>query len=213
MIPVGRDVLNWEGIAELHGLTMRQARRSKPWALPDHPAPITPGRATRGRPTLWDYDQAAAFAAGDTVPPLPDAIHDDDLLDRFEAAAEAEVAATAWEQDQYRDRVPAPDEEVHGIPLWYRSTVTAYRDQRTAAPRRRGDGRPPGNGETRPRAEIRAAVHQLLREATETGQPISTAAIARQLGIHYTTAIRHVHAIRDNPDQPGGYTVQPIVGR
>lgn len=202
MIPVGRDVVDLEGIAELHGLTMRQARRAKPWAQAGHPAPITPGRATRGRPTLWDYEQAAAFAAGEAVPPLPDAIHDDDLLDRFEAAAEAGVTATAWEQDQYRDRVPAPDEEVYGIPLWYRGTVTAHRDRH--APQRPGGGRPSGSGETRPRAEVRAAVHELLREAVEAGQPISTAAVARQLGIHYTTAIRHVHAIRDSPDEPAG---------
>ncbi len=204
MIPVGRDVVDRAGIAELHGLTSRQARRAKPWDQPGHPASITPGRGTGGRPTLWDHDQAVAFAAGETVPQLPDASHDGDLLDRFEAAAEAGVAATAWEQDRYRGKVPAPDEEVYGIPLWYRSTVTDYRDQRTVTPRRRGGGRPPGSGEDRPRAEIRAEVHQLLREAVDAGQPISTAAIARQLGIHYTTAIRHVHAIRDSPDEPAG---------
>jgi transposase len=40
-------------------------------------------------------------------------------------------------------------------------------------------------------------VREVLREAIDVGEPVSTAAVARRLGIHYSTAIRHVRAARE----------------
>lgn len=195
MIPVGRSAIDRAGIAELHGLSWRQARRVRPWAQPEHPAPITPGRPTNGRPQLWDFEQSEQFARGQQVTPLPaGSIHDRDLLDRREAAEQAGVDPVAWERDMYRDRVPPADEHILGGTFWYRGTVEDYRAGRTTP--RRGGGRPAGRGESVPRGELRQRVRELLREAVETRVPMSTAEIARRLGIHYTTAHRHMAAVR-----------------
>ncbi|MFF5988126.1 hypothetical protein [Prauserella flavalba] len=190
MIHVGRHAIDRAGVAELHGLTWRQARRARPWARDGHPEPIS-----RGRTQLWDQEQAEAFARGEPVPELPVGnVHARDLLDRWEAAEWAGADPVAWERDMYRGRTPEPDEEVYGVPHWYRATVDAHREGR-AVPQR-GGGRPPGRAESLPRGEIRDRVHALLREAIDTGTPISTAEIARRLGIHYATAHKHVTAIR-----------------
>lgn len=195
-IHVGRHAVDREGIAELHGLTWHQAHRRRPWAQPGHPAPIT-----RGRPALWDYEQARAYARGEAVPHLPtDVVHARDLLDRWEAAAEAGVDPVAWERDMYRDRVPPADEEIYGVPYWYRGTVWAHRDNRSTP--KRGGGRPAGSTDTIPRAELRQRVAALLDHAIQDGEPISTAEIARRLGIHYTTARNHVLAIAEERQQP-----------
>lgn len=198
MIAVGHHAIDRAGVAELHGLTWRQARRVRPWAQPDHPASVN-----RGRPQLWDQEQAEAYARGQQPPAIiGDVWHDRDLLDRFEAAEWAEVDPVAWERDMYRDRVPPADETIYDVPFWYRDTVDQYRAGRSDP--KHGGGRPPGVRETIPRVEVGSRVHQLLREAIETGQPISTAEIARRVGIHYTTAHRYVSAIRAaDTDRPG----------
>lgn len=188
MIPAGRRAVDRAGVAELHGLTWRQAQRHRPWAEPGHPAPIT-----RGKPALWDRDQAAAHARGEQVPALPETVDPGDLLDRWEAAELAGVDPVAWERDHYRERVPAPDAQACGVLHWYRRTVEVYRADR-ATPKR-GGGRPPGRSETRPRAEIAERVQKLLDETEHSGEPISVAEVARRVGIHYTTAHRHVTAI------------------
>lgn len=188
MIAAGHNAVDRAGIAELHGMTWQQARRHQPWAQPGHPAPIT-----QGRPALWDYDQAAAFANGDPVPELPVVVHKLDLLDRWEAAKEAGADPVAWERDIYRDRVPKPDEDVLGVPFWYRDTVWSHKKGR-AAPEHRG-GRPAGHVDTVPRGEVRGRVAELLDAAIAAGEPITTAEIARRVGVHYSTALRHVQSI------------------
>lgn len=189
MIPAGRTVTDRSGIAALHGMTWRQAVSRRPWSAPGHPEPIT-----RGRPALWDAEQAAAFARGEAIPPLPATPNPRDLLDRWEAAEYVGVKPTAWEREFYRGRVPKPDAEVHGVPHWYRSTVEAHRREREVP--KRGSGRPAGRVEAVPRAELGKRVRDLLREADERGERISVAEVARRIGIHYTTAHRHVTAAR-----------------
>lgn len=196
MIPVGRSAIDRAGIAELHGMTWRQARRARPWAQPGHPAPVTRGRPANGKPQLWDSEQAEAFARGQPIPPLPNGdTHERDLLDYVEAAHIAAADPSAWIRDVYRDRAPAADEHILGGSFWYRETVEDWRQQH-ATPRR-GGGRPPGARDRHPRGDTDEQVRTLLRAATDAGQPISTAEIARRLGIHYTTAHRHVAAIRN----------------
>lgn len=196
MIQAGRCAIDRAGIGQLHGLSWRQARRARPWAQPGHPAPITRGRPANGKPQLWDSRQAEAFARGQPVPQLPTGEpHERDLLDYVEAAHVAGADPRAWIRDVYRDRAPAADEHILGGSFWYRETVE-HRRQEQATPAR-GGGRPHGARDQHPRGDTAAQVRTLLNAATEADQPISTAEIARRLGIHYTTAHRHVTALRN----------------
>jgi DNA-binding transcriptional ArsR family regulator len=177
------------GIAALRGLSIHQARRRKPppWAEPGHPAPLTTGKPAPGRPQLWDRDQAAAYARGKPIPALPEPGHPDDLLDDAEAAKLAGLTPQTWARYRRAGRLPAINAEVCGAEHWTRRTVEQYktdREQRAEAPR---GGRPPGSTETLPRAEIEPRVQELL-DSGET----NVAEIARQLGVHYSTALGHV---------------------
>lgn len=187
MIPAGRDPIDRAGIADLHNLTHLDGRR-RPWRDPTHPPPLSSGPGSRAHPQLWDHAQAAAYAAGEPVPALPTGEHPDDLLDRREAAALAGVSPVAWKRDMYRNRVPAADATPYGIPHWRRHTVLSYRTQREQP--RQGPhpgGRPAGTRDPVSRGDVAARVRELVAD-----QPhISTAEIARRLGVHYTTAHRH----------------------
>lgn len=216
MIPAGSKLVTQQDIAELHGLSIHQARRAAPppWAQSKHPKPLTTGKPTRARPMLWDAEQAAAYALGKPVPALPELGHPKDLLDRDEAASLAGLTSATWlryenaEQGRTREPddsplVPPADETHAGMPFWYRRTVETYRDERAQAGRKRGGGRPAGTSETTPRAELAARVAELAAERDDNGNLLSIADIARRLGVHYTTAHKHVTAAREqNPVAP-----------
>lgn len=190
MIPANRPVVAAEDIAQLHGLTMRQARRRKPWAATGHPEPLT-SRGVGARRPLWDRAQVEAFSRGEPIPPLPTAPNPNDLLDRIEAAELAGIDPVAWRRYMYRGGyVPADDVTIHGQPFWFRSTIESFGGQRQQGPQWAG-GRPAGFSMP-PRGAIRARVEQLLEERPD----LAIAAVARELGIAYTTAHGNVHAIR-----------------
>lgn len=190
MIPANRPVVAVEDIAQLHGLTMRQARRRKPWAANGHPQPLT-ARGGGARPPLWDRAQADAFARGEPIPPLPTSPSPNDLLDRIEAAELAGIDPVAWRRYLYRGGyVPADDVTIHGQPFWFRSTIETFNKTRRQGPQW-GGGRPTGYSPPH-WGEIRSRVEQLLERQPD----LAIAAVARELGIAYTTAHGHVHAIR-----------------
>lgn len=210
MIPAGRTAIDQSGIAELHGLSIHQARRARPWAAPGHPAPLTRGKPRRGHPQLWDRDQAAAYAADPhgPIPDLPGTPHPDDLLDAAEAAELLGIATSTWTyyglREQQRGQsgaavlAPEPDAEVSGTPHWLRRTIEKHqrdRAHRANAPR---GGRPAGARSGAPSGEIAARVAELLQQAAHDGETPSVAEVARRLGVHYTTALKHVQALRRN---------------
>jgi hypothetical protein len=177
------------GIARLHGVSIHTASRRKPppWAEPEHPATLTGGPPAPGRPQLWDKEQADAYANGEPVPPLPQGEHPDDLLNDDEAAALAGLTPATWARYRRAGRVPKVDKVVCGADHWRRRTIEKYRDdraQRANAPR---GGRPQGSSEKLSRAELARRIRELI-ESGET----NVAAIARQTGCAYTTALRHV---------------------
>jgi hypothetical protein len=215
VIPAGRTLITQEEIAELHGMSLRTARRAEPppWDHPRHPAQVNPARGRTHR-RLWDSEQATAFARGEPVPELPALGSPGDLLDRVEAAEAAGLSVATWTryESMERDRtraegerplVPPADEEHGGVPFWHRSTVEAYRADRAEPGRKQPGGRPAGATEAVPRAELPARVAELVAERGDDGQPLSVAEIARRLGVHYTTAHKYVTAAREqNPLAP-----------
>jgi hypothetical protein len=197
VIPSGHEPIDRAGIAALHGLAWSTARNTaKPWSQPGHPKPIS-GSGHQGQPFLWDKAQATAYAKGEPIPPLPTKPQPGDRLDRFEAAKVAKVEPSYWAADKYRGRVPEPDEVHYDVPFWLRKTAEAEK-RRRAAGRTPGGGRPAGSTETTKRAEIPQKVAKLIAQAREAGAEVNIAEIARELGIAYTTAHKHVHRIQDD---------------
>lgn len=211
MIPAGRSAIDREGLAELHGLSIHQAKRvGAPWSKPGHPEPLTQGRPGRGRPLLWDYEQASAYAHGEPIPPLPEPGDPHDLLDTVEAAEAAGLSVETWNRyvryershtraPEQRPLAPPPDEVVHGTPHWYRKTIDAYNADRAESPERHPGGRPPGASDSMARADVAARIAELVAEAKANGEKPVVADIARRAGVHYTTAHRHIHALIDAP--------------
>lgn len=214
MIPAGHAAVDIAGIAELHGLTLRQARTRRPWSQPGHPSPLTRGRPARGRPQLWDRDQAAAYARGEPIPPLPSPGDPLDLLDVTEAAELVGLTVATWTRYETYERartrppdeqpiVPPPDTTVCDVAHWHRRTVESYRDDRAARAGTSRGGRPAGTTEHIPRAELGPRVAELLDQARRDGETLTTAEIARQLGVSYRAALTHVHRHADTPRSTG----------
>ena len=193
MIHAGRDAVDTAAIAKLHGLSPDQARRVRPWAQLDHPDKITSGGRGKGQPDLWDLAQAKAYALGnrdEDIPTLPgpDAPpHPDDLLDRNECAALVHVDPKTWTDYKVGNSV-----DVCGRAHWHRRTVEAFkrkRDERAEGPR--GGGRPPGQTEKKPRAQVAEEIRALV-EGGET----NAAEIARRVGVSHSAALTHVKRIK-----------------
>lgn len=194
MIPAGRDVVDVAGIAKLHGLSLRTARKRNPlpWKEEGHPEPLMAGKTAPGRPLLWDRAQAAAFARGEPVPDLPAHVeHDEDLFDDAEAAELVGLPLDTWSRYRRDGKVPPADVTLHGADFRYRRTIERFRQERAErADTPHGGGRPPGRTESKPRAEVAREI----RELVESGET-NTAEIARRVGVAYTTAANHVKAI------------------
>lgn len=191
MIREGREVVDRAGIAVLAGMSESVAAKKRPWAAEGHPKPITTRRAANGYPTMWDKEQATRYAAGETVPSLPEQDSPSDLLDRFEAADLAGMSPGAWESAYQHGRIPADDTRL-GVAHWRRSTVEAIRDNRPTR------GRPPGTPGRRHQdsEELTARIRELLEQAAAAGAPLTNIDIAQRLQIHVNTVSAHRARIR-----------------
>ncbi|RLK54840.1 hypothetical protein [Actinokineospora cianjurensis] len=199
MIPAGRAAVDRRGIAALHGLSEATAHKTRPWAHPSHPAPLTPGKPRRGHPRLWDEEQAEAYAAGRPIPPLPQGQDPRDLLNQDEAAALAGVQPATWARYQYTERtrakardggplIPPPDETVCGADHWYRATIEHYINERDARAGQALGGRPVNT-------DIATAVAELVHAAQADGGTVNIAEVSRTVGIAYNTARSHIRRI------------------
>ncbi|MFC7650655.1 hypothetical protein ACFQX6_67585 [Streptosporangium lutulentum] len=121
MIRAGRTVVDAEGLARLHGVSLATAKRHQLFDDATLPAPVS---AARKR--LWDREQAQAHAANDPIPPLPDTDCDDDLLEAAEAAQLWEIAVENWNRYVAQKRAPERTETVCGVDHWRRDVVVTY---------------------------------------------------------------------------------------
>ncbi|MFF9981138.1 hypothetical protein [Streptomyces erythrochromogenes] len=135
--------------------------RNQNYAAEGHPAPISSPDA---RNQLWDAEQTKAFYAGEPIPELPQADHDEDLLDRHEAAQVLGIEPVTW--NTYKKDpalaagmvlVPAGPK---GTEHWPRHLVLAYKNSRPG--RGAGGGRREGSGDMIPRDQILPRIAELL---------------------------------------------------
>ncbi|MFI6100853.1 hypothetical protein ACIA8G_35335 [Lentzea sp. NPDC051213] len=209
MIRAGRDVVDRVEIMQLHGLTESQGNRNKPWRKAGHPAPVGSQRQL-----MWDKQQATAFANGEPIPALPDTDAGEDLLDRIEAAQFAGMKPAAWESGHQRGTFPAPDDHKFGVPHWYRSTITAFLQQRAERAANGGynpTGRPKGTTGSRPAKSLalEKRIRALLAKRVSAGQPpLSNVDLAQKLKVSVGTLRYHLGHI-NREDQADGADVQP----
>lgn len=197
MIHVGRNAVDTAGIAKLHGFSPDKARRVRPWAQTGHPDKITSGGRGKGQPDLWDFAQAQAYVDRRPIPDLPPAAplgspgDPGDLFDRNECAAFAEIETKTWTDYKVPGSV-----DVCGRLYWPRRAVESFKAEREErAQAQRPGGRPPGRTESKPRAEVAREI----RELVEGGEK-NVSMIAERVGVAYSTATRHVKAIRQAHD-------------
>lgn len=195
MIRHGREVVDQRGVAELNDLPWHTARQDRPWAHPDHPQPVNlkPGeRPRRGRPTLWDRDQARAFARSRRIPAIPNDAHPDDLLDAVEVAALHGMSLRQFNDARLDNRVdldiPPPDAHPCGVEHWRRATAETMRVRVDKPNRHR-----PTHAES---AERRRRLITTLEAMTAAGEvdhhglPRNTAEFARRANVTRVTATR-----------------------
>ncbi|MFC8296014.1 DUF6292 family protein [Streptomyces sp. NPDC057242] len=187
MIRAGRvdKVRTLTDLAAQRGLSLRRYQELKPYKAEGFPAPISSDGA---KTLLFDGDQVDAYLAGDPVPVLPTADHDDDLLDRRECAALAGVRPESW--NSYRARLAEHLAVVGGVEHWPRGAVLALR--RAQASRPAAGGRPKRAGDQVPRDQVLDLIAQLL----DADPAISAARVTDELGVHRDTAQRALAAVR-----------------
>lgn len=183
-----RSVVDQHGIAQLHGLPFHTARRRRTWAQPGHPPPVnlSPGERPRtGRPALWDHEQAAAYAQGRPIPPIPHRDHPDDLLDAWEVAAAHEVPVERLRRAVKDGRVASPDATPCGVDHWRRATAATVQ-LRVANPQHHV----PSPAES---AEVQRRLVDELRAMTEAGLPLNKSELARRARVTRATVYRFLN--------------------
>lgn len=189
MIRAGRasKVRTLADLAEQRGVSLNYYTQVKPYRAEGFPAPVSsPGTRT----LLFDGEQVDAFLAGEPVPDLPTADHDDDLLDRREAAALIGVVPASWEVYKKRPELHEHMVVVGGVEHWPRGTVEAFREARDNRPRT--GGRPKRTGDLVPRDQLHDRITPLLDD-----DPALTAGrVTEELGVHLATAQRALAQLR-----------------
>ncbi|WP_149563171.1 DNA-binding protein [Streptomyces cacaoi] len=208
MIPQGRPVWTETDAADAAGVSLRTWQRTHRADFEAAVARVNPGERVR----LYDAAQAAAYTAGEPVPPYPEpAPHPDDLLTAAEAAAELGVAASTVRSDA-ADGYLHGGVDVHGR-RWPRRVITARRDagDRREQPEATGAGRPAGDPANRGRAGRRTPDPRAVEIARELaaspagGQPTGRD-IATRYGVSRTGGYRLLRQARElalQQEQPG----------
>ncbi|GAA1404106.1 hypothetical protein GCM10009613_65910 [Pseudonocardia kongjuensis] len=183
MIRAGREAIDRAEVGALHGLTVSQAARRKPWADPGHPPPINRPGGRKG--PLWDLAQVRAYVRGDPVPPLPTVDDPADLLDASEAASLAGIKPASWVRYAgIPGALPEVAREVYGQPHWRRDSVQHWLPTRPGSGA--GGGRPLRNGLTVEQVDEQAA--ELMARVADEGRSMGVRELARALGVAPNTA-------------------------
>lgn len=187
MIRAGRTALGRRELADAMGLKWSTFDRTKPHTAAGFPPPIS---STGALLLLWDLEQVEAYRDGRPQPVIPDVEHEEDLLDRREAAELLGVKPRSVDSYKTDPRLADHVVVVGGVEHWPRSAVLAYAAGRGTmrAPR----GRPKGSGDMVPRDLLPGRIAELL-----DADPAVTAAHAVDvLGVSVPAAQRHLQQER-----------------
>lgn len=160
----------------------------KPYRAEGFPAPIS---AEGAKVLLWDGEQTDAYLAGETIPALPAAGEDQDLLDRQEAAAALGVSPQTWDKYKTHPQVAQHAVVVGGVEHWPRIIVESFKAARDA-PRTASGGRPKGSGDMVPRDELPVRIAEML----DADPAVTIEQVTDALDIAYTTAKRNLAQLR-----------------
>ncbi|MGW7673010.1 DUF6292 family protein [Streptomyces sp. NPDC054775] len=192
MIRAGRRkfVQTRDELAAEAGMKPGTFAKHQPYSADDFPDPISSKDA---RVLLWDSEQTAAHYAGMPIPVLPEEDHDQDLLDRSEAAELLGVSPKTWDDYKKHEQIAPHLVKVKGVEHCPRRVITAFRAAKQAGPGRRGNkGRPQGSGDTVPRDQILLRVAELL----DVDPAVTSATVIEVLGLSYVTATRALSRLR-----------------
>lgn len=195
MIRAGRRsyVRTLDDLARSQNSSPRTFRNTQPYKHPEFPAPISSAEA---RILLWDGEQTDAHYAGGPIPELPAGDHEEDLLDRREAAAVLKVDPKSWDNLARKDSsLQEAETTVAGVKHWPRRSLTAFtanRPGKGVAAAGRQSGRPKGSGDLVPRDELQHHVAGLLDE----DPAITAAAVREELGVDMKVALTALARLR-----------------
>ncbi|MFD9730005.1 hypothetical protein [Streptomyces sp. NPDC059072] len=187
VIRAGRTALGRRELADALGLKWSTFDRTKPHTAPGFPPPISSEGALQ---LLWDTDQVEAYRDGRPWPVIPDIEHEEDLLDRREAAVLLDVKPRSVDSYKTDPSLAEHVVVVGGVEHWPRSAVLAYAARRgtMSAPR----GRPKGSGDMVPRDLLPGRIAELL----DTDPVVTAAHAVDVLGISVPAAQRHLQQER-----------------
>ncbi|MFD9411529.1 hypothetical protein ACFWBN_31525 [Streptomyces sp. NPDC059989] len=174
-------------LADALGLKWSTFDRTKPHTAAGFPPPVSSEGALV---LLWDLEQVEAYRDGRPQPAIPAVDHQEDLLDRREAAVLLDVKPRSV--DSYKTDPFLADHVVvvGGVEHWPRAAVLAYAAGRgtMSAPR----GRPKGSGDMVPRDLLPGRIAELL----DADPAVTAAHTVDVLGISVPAAQRHLQQER-----------------
>ncbi|MFD8986361.1 hypothetical protein ACFV0Q_41655, partial [Streptomyces sp. NPDC059564] len=187
MIRAGRTAVGREKLAVVLGLKWAAFRRAKPYGEDGFPEPVSSADA---RILLWDLEQVEAHRDGRPRPAIPAVDHEEDLLDRREAAVVLDVKPRSVDTYKTDPRLADHVVVVGGVEHWPRGVLRAYGAARgtMTAP----SGRPTGSGDMVPRDLLPGRIAELL----DTDPAVTAAHAVDVLGISVPAAQRHLQRER-----------------
>ncbi|MEV7526739.1 hypothetical protein [Streptomyces sp. NPDC091371] len=174
-------------LADALGLKWSTFDRTKPHTAAGFPPPVSSKGALL---LLWDLEQVEAFRDGRPTPVIPDVEHEEDLLDRREAALLLGVKPRSVDSYKTDPRLADHVVVVGGVEHWPRAELLAFAASRgtMSAPR----GRPKGSGDMVPRDLLPGRIAELL----DVDPAVTAAHAVDVLGISVPAAQRHLQQER-----------------
>lgn len=187
MIRAGRTAVGREELAVVLGMKWAAFRRAKPYSDEGFPEPVS---SADSKTLLWDLEQVEAHRDGRPQPAIPAVDHEEDLLDRREAAAVLDVKPRSVDTYKTDPRLADHVVDVGGVEHWPRFAVLDYAAGRgnMSAP----GGRPKGSGDMVPRDLLPGRIAELL----DADPAVTSARVVDIMGVSISAAQKYLQQER-----------------